>query len=170
MCIDKIISGDRVIIGVRDYKACSDPESRLYINDLPGLSLKAAANIAPEQFETGADFLNQSAIMAVRHVFDEFSLIISRYFDFRNIVETRDVSSFKTAKNSASATERGIVVKRWRSEAARLFIEKLYIKAAQAGNVTIKVVDGCVTTNYTATLWPIAWSRLTSTTRPIPSR
>lgn len=141
-CIDEIIDGSRVIIGIRDYKACATPESRLYINDLPGMSLKNAAAITPDQWASGTEFLRQSTIMAARHVFDEFASELQPYFNFKNIVESRDLKVFSTRTNAASATERGIVVKRWRSEAARLYVEHVYVKVSQDGTVTIKIIDG----------------------------
>lgn len=148
-CLDEIIDGTRIIIGVKDYKTCEDPESRLYLNkDLPGMTLKGAAAITPEHFNSGAELLKEATIMAVRQVFDEFASEIYKYFDFGNIIETRDLKTYKTTTTAAAALERGIVVKRWRSEAARLFIESVYIKVAQAGSATLKIVDGSVTTNY----------------------
>lgn len=145
-CIDDIISGERVIIGIRNYTGCQDPEGKLYINDLPGFSLKNAANIAPESFSTGYDFLKHCNTMAVRHVFDEFAVELGPYFDFGNIIETRDVKTFKTTPNAVSATERGIVIKRWRSEAARMFVEYVYINVEQAGTVDLNIIDGDLTT------------------------
>lgn len=145
-CLDDIINSDRVIIGVRDFKDCSNPEARLYINDLPGMSLKLAAQITPEQFQSGAEFLRSCNIMAVRQVFDEFAQELQPYFNFANIIETRDLKIFSTTLNAVSATERGIIVKRWRSEAARLYVENVYIKVAQAGTATIKIIDGAVET------------------------
>lgn len=147
-CIDDIINGDRVIIGVRDYNLCTDPESRLYINDLPGMSLKRAADVAPEHWQTGAEFFRQCNIMAARQVFDEFSQELQPYFNWNSIVETRDLKIFKDTYNSTSNTERGIIIKRWRSEAARLFIEEVYLNVRQSGTATVKVIDGQTTTSY----------------------
>lgn len=151
-CLNDIVTGSRIIIGVKDYVTCENPESRMYINDLPGMSLKAASQIVPEQYENTAAFLRRCTTMAVQHVFDEFAAELNGYFNFANIIETREVKVYNTALNAVSDTERGIIVKRWRSEAARLFVENVYIKVAQAGNVTIKIIDGLTTTEYTATL------------------
>lgn len=141
-----------MIIGVRDFKSCDEPEAKLYVNDLPGLSLKGAANITPEQFQSGAEFLRNCNIMAARHVFNDFSKEIQQYFDFRNIVESRDLKVFSSTYNAMSDTERGLFIRRWRSEAARLYVEHVYIKVKQSGTATIKVIDGCETTEYTAEL------------------
>lgn len=152
-CLEDIINGDRVIIGIKDYSACADPESRLFLNrDLAGMSLKAAANIAPEYWESGAQFLKDTCILAVKHVFDEFAHELSPYFNFNNIIETRDLKVFKTSAIASAAIERGIVIKRWRSEAARLFVENVYIYVLEAGTATIKIVDGTTTTEFVADL------------------
>lgn len=147
-CLDEIINGTRVIIGVKDYQQCGSPESHLYINNLPGMSLKNAANVTPDDWQTGAEFLKQCTIMAARQVFDEFSQELQPYFDWQNIVETREIKVFKDTYNSVSDTERGIIIKRWRSEAARIFIEELYINVRQSGSATIQVIDGQITTTY----------------------
>lgn len=147
-CLEDIINGDRIIIGVKDFKVCENPESRLYVNQLPGMGLKVAANITPEMYQSGAEFLREATIMAARQVFDEFALELRPYFDFKNIVETRDLKVFNSVTNAVSATERGVIIKRWRSEVARLFVETVYIKPVQDGTITIKVIDGDVTTEY----------------------
>jgi hypothetical protein len=151
-CKEDILNDQRVIIGIRDYLQCANPESKLYLNDLPGMSLKSAAQIAPEQWQTGAEFLKQSTKMAVQMVFDEFAQELQPYFDFGNIIETREVKTYSTKLNAMSANYRGIVVKRWRSEAARLFVEEVYIKVNQGGETTLRIVDGSTTTDTTVTL------------------
>lgn len=152
-CLDDIIDGSRVIIGIKDYASCTDPESNLFLNrDLPGITLKSVASINPEAWQSGAQFMKDCTILAARHVFDEFANELQPYFDFRNIVETRELRVFKTSLNGVSATERGIVVKRWRSEAARLFIESVFINVESGGSATIKIIDGSHTEEKTVDL------------------
>lgn len=152
-CLEQILCGDRTIIGIKDYKECSNPESNLWINELPGMSLKKGANITPEQWQTGNDFLKSCIRMAIRHVFDEFSAELQPYFDFTSIIETRKINKFSTANIiPALAAERGIIVKRWRSEVARLYTYELYVNVVQAGDTIIKVIDGSETTEFPVTL------------------
>jgi hypothetical protein len=141
-CIDDIINGDRVIIGIRNYTECENPESKLFVNDLPGISLKQAANVAPESWETGMQFLQHCTQMAVRHVFDEFANELTPYFELGSIIETREVRTFSTKENEPANAERGIIVKRWRSDSARLFIERVFINVAEAGSIRLKIIDG----------------------------
>jgi len=141
-CLDDILNGDRVIIGIRDYTECATPESRLYINDLPGFSLKKAANVAPESWSTGVEFLNQCIKLATQHVFDEFAHELTPYFEFGNIVESRDVKTYSDTVISAAALDRGIIIKRWRSEAARLYVESVTVKVMQSGTALITIIDG----------------------------
>lgn len=112
------------------------------------MSLKAAAQITPEQYENAAAFMRRCTTLAVQHVFDEFASELQGYFNFANIVETREVKVYNTTLNAVSAAERGIIVKRWRSEAARLFVEFVYVKVVQAGEATIKIIDGDDTTEF----------------------
>jgi hypothetical protein len=151
-CLEEIQCGNRVIIGIKDYSACSTPESGLWINELPGMSLKKAANVTPEQWQSGNEFIKSCIKMAVKHVFDEFATELQPYFDFNLIVQSRVINKYKTTLIPLANLERGIVVKRWRSEAARLYINEIYINVAQAGSATIKVIDGANTTEYSAVL------------------
>lgn len=144
-CLDDILNGDRVIIGIRDYTECATPESKLYINDLPGFSLKKAANVTPESWSSGVEFLNQSIKLATQHVFDEFAHELTPYFEFGNIVETREVITYNNIVIPKSNVDRGLIVKRWRSEGARLFVESVFIKVSQAGSTLITIIDGSAT-------------------------
>lgn len=152
-CLDQILCGDRVIIGIKDYVKCSNPESRLYINELPGMSLKKATAISPEQFQSGVDFLDSCIKMAIRQVFDEFEQELTPYFDFTTIVESRKLNVFSEVNTIDPAPiERGLIIKRWRSEAARLFVNEIYVNVVQSGPAVIKVIDGKTVTEYQADL------------------
>lgn len=148
-CLDQILCGDRTIIGIKDYVKCNIPESGLFINELPGMSLKRAANIAPEQWQSGAEFLHASIKMAIRQVFDQFENELSAYFDFTNIVETRKLKLFSEVNIIDPAPlDRGLIIKRWRSEAGRLFVNEIYINVVSGGQTKIKIIDGSEIKEY----------------------
>lgn len=151
-CLDDILNGTRTIIGVRNFTACENPESKLYVNDLPGFSLKKAADIAPESYNSGNEFMHSSIKLATQHVFDEFAHELTPYFEFGNIVETREVIVFSAETIAPANVERGIIVKRWRSEAARLFVETVFIKSATAGDITLKITGDPVEYTKAVTL------------------
>lgn len=147
-CQEEIQCGKRVIIGIRNYTECSIPESGLFINDLPGMSLKKAAQISTEQWQSANDFLKSCIRMAVMQVFDEFAGQLQNYFNFSSIIQSRILNKFTTNQTPAINSQRGLLIKRWRSEAARLYIYEIYINVVQAGSATINLYDGSKTTQY----------------------
>lgn len=151
-CLDEILCGERTIIAIKDFDACKNPESKLFINDLPGISLKSASSIASEQYQSGFNLLNHSINMAVRHVYDEMKEQIKPYFDMNSIVETKAFDVFNDTVIPAANLDRGLVVKRWRSEMAHIYIHELVFKTQFSGNITITLTDGCDTETYTHTV------------------
>lgn len=142
-CKNQILCGERVIIGIRDWDACSKPESDLFINDLPGISLKAASKITSEEHQSGVDVIKSCIKVATLKVFDDFQQQISPYFDFNLVIETRDLLRYnETTILPATPLNRGVVLRRWRSELAEIYIETISVKSSASGVATVKIYDG----------------------------
>jgi len=142
-CLNDIQCGRRVIIGIRNYKECSNPESDLFINDLPGISLKIAAQISSEELKTGNEVLKKCINTAIKKVFNDFNLKVSPYFDFNAIVQTREVNNFSDSTIiPAAPSERGLLLKRWRSELSQIYVEELYIKVDSNITLDVKLYNG----------------------------
>lgn len=148
-CLQDILCGNRTIIGIKDFDSCINPESNLFINDLPGITLRSAAKITSEELQTGQQLLRHSINMAVKHVYDEFSQQLQPHFNSNSIVEARQIDTFGTEVIPMAALERGLIIKRWRSELANIYIHEIYLKAKQSGNITLNIYDGCETTTKT---------------------
>lgn len=146
-CIEEINCGTRVIIGIRDYEVCNKPESNLFLNDYPGITLKSAANIVGEQDCSGLELLRTITKNAVRLVVNDFQNEISSAFDFNAIIETRQLYQFDNTTIPKAAKERGLVLKRWRSEMAKIYIEDIIVKSKQSGVLNVKIIDGTKITN-----------------------
>lgn len=140
-CLEDIICGKRSIIGVRDYVQCGEPEAGLYIQDLPAISLKSAAQVAGPEYETGAKLLQACIVRATRLVFSDFLEQAMNSFDFNAIVEGRKTAPFKPTYFAQSVTERGLVYRRWRSEVSRFYVEEIYVKVHESGVFKIKIYD-----------------------------
>ena len=132
---------------------CPEPESSLFLNDLPGISLKVAANVATPAQQTGAQLMRQAIDVSTRRVFNEFAGRMGGLFDFNAVVETRKINDFsETHILPAANADSGAVFKRWRSEIARLYVEEIYVKADSSGVATVKIIDGPTTKEYTVDL------------------
>lgn len=141
-CLNDIYCGKRVIIGIQDYYECANPESHLFINRLPGMELKMASAIASEQYHTGANLMKEKIKDAIKLVNHEFSELIAVHFDFNAILMARELRNFSDNTLSQVGKERGLVLKRWRSEMAHIYIDNLFIKVKVGGAATIKIIDG----------------------------
>lgn len=142
-CLQQILCGHRTIIGIRNFVSCSEPESDLFLNDLPGVSLKIAANIANEEANTGNEIMQKCINIGIKKVFNDFNIKVSPYFNFNAIVQTREINDFSDATIiAASGSERGLVIKRWRSELAQTYVEELYVKIDSSVTADIKIYDG----------------------------
>ncbi len=151
-CLNKILCGEYSLVGIRDFVNCAHPETILYVNDIPGITLKNASAIANDEQRTGYNLLNDKIKLATRKVFNKFSSMVSDNFDFNSIIESREILNFTTTTKAPEAIERGLVLRRWRSEVAKIYIEKLYIKVEESGIATIKIKDGDLEKNYSASL------------------
>lgn len=142
-CLKDILCGTRTIIGIRDYTDCASPESDLWINDFPGISLKTAAKISNEEVHTGAAIMRKCIDVGTKKVFDDFQKKISPYFDFNSIVETRQIDDFSDdIILPVAAAKRGLALRRWRSELAQHYIEELYIKSKTTKDTSVFIYDG----------------------------
>lgn len=151
-CLKDIKCGNRVIIGIKDYADCAEPESGLFINDIPGITLKSASAIANEEQKTGYELLKGIIYRATLLTFNDFLSQISSQFSYNAVAEIRKINYFDGSVLPTSNNERGLVLKRWRSEMAQIYVQELYIKSATSGPVTIKIVDGSETKTFTTTL------------------
>lgn len=142
-CIDDILCGKRIIIGVKNFIECEKPESHIYLNDFPGLSFKQAAKLANDEMQTGNEVMKQSIEQGVKLVYDDFMDFLAGKYNFNNITETRQLNNFSDTQTTLRAPlERGLVLKRWRSEMAKIYIEEIYLKVTNAVTIDIKIIDG----------------------------
>lgn len=141
-CIDDILCGKRTIIGIKNFVKCDKPESRLWINDYPGLVFKDAAKLSNEEMQTGNEVLETSIQQGIKLAFDDFMDFLRSKYDFNAIAETRQLENFSDKITTRANIERGLSLRRWRSEMALMHIEEVYIKTPQNTVIDLLVYDG----------------------------
>lgn len=141
-CIKDVLCGKYTLVGIKDFVTCAHPETILFVNDIPGITLKSAAAIANDEQRNGFNLLKDKIRLAHQIIFHKFPHILSGSFKFNAFIESAEVINFGTTTNTPEAAERGLVVRRWRSDLAKIFIEKLYIKVAESGIAYVKIKDG----------------------------
>lgn len=140
-CLNDIYCGRYALVGIRDFVDCPHPESILFINDVPGISLKNAAAIVNDEQRTGIKLMNDKIILATKKVFNKFSALVSNSFDFNSILESQEVDEFTNVQIPAAPLERGLILSMWKSDVARIYIEELYIRVVTSGIVLVKITE-----------------------------
>lgn len=140
-CLDDIYCGRYALVGVRDFVNCPHPESILYVNDVPGITLKNAAAIVNDEQRTAVKLLNDKIILATKKVFNKFSGMVSNSFDFNAVVESLEVDEFTNDQLAAAPLHRGIGLSMWKSDVARIHVEELYIRVANSGIAYIHITE-----------------------------
>lgn len=151
-CLQDILCGNRVIIGIRDYADCNIPESGLFLNDLPGINLKTAALVANPEQHTGVQLMKQCLRLSAKKAFNDFPKYTATNFDFNAVLNARKTSPFNDTIIPAAPANRGLVLARWRSEAARIYVQEIYVKADTSGAATVNMIDGSTVTPFAVTL------------------
>lgn len=151
-CLQDIKCGKRVIIGIRDWKDCDKPESDIFINDAPGITLKSAAAIASDEQKSGYDLLKSIIKNATVFTFDDFVNQINSTFQYDYIAEIRKIKYFDGSVLPMVAKDRGLVLKRWRSDMAQIYVEYIHLKSATSGTFDFKIIDGNETKTVTVQL------------------
>lgn len=151
-CLQDILCDRYALVGVKDFITCPHPESVLFVNDMPGITLKSAAAIVNDEQRTAVNLLNDKIKLATKKVFNKFSGLVAGNFDFNAIIEAREISDFSTTTIAPANIERGLTLTRWNSEMAKIYIEEVYIRVVETGIIYLKVYDGDVTKNYSASL------------------
>jgi hypothetical protein len=147
-CLDDILCGKRVLIGVRDFDECAKPESGLFINDLPQITFKAAAKIANSDLQTAKETLRNCINVATKLVFDEFSqeaIIMNRWNDDASLIPQ---AQFNGKTRGITANKSGLLLRRYRSEISQFFIDSVFVKATATGAGKVYIVDGSKTEEF----------------------
>ena len=74
-------------IGVRGYCGSIEPESGLYINDLPGISIARAADTTDESYTRGVDFLYAQEKLAFDLTIQDFKQQLMTTFDIISVID-----------------------------------------------------------------------------------
>lgn len=127
----------------------TDPVSGLWINDLPGINLRYAADISDT---TGLQLLNEKIDLATRLVLQELSGAMIPYFRQNSIVDNIQVGYFRNSYLPPVALNRGVHLKTKFSRLIRLRINSVKIRIQEplhAGSILIDNGLDVQTFNFT---------------------
>ena len=149
-CLDNLMCGDNILIGIDGYYTSSI--SNLRINDLPGLSIKTAAAVASTETISGYKLIKDKIVFATKLVIKDLQTYINPYFIINSVVDSDNSGDWGDYYLPYAALERGLVVKRKRSNFAKILIKDVSIYGQTDIATTLKITDGGKVYNYPITL------------------
>lgn len=117
------------------------PTSGLYINDLEGLNLKYAANIADSDFISGLQFLNEKIQFATKLVISDLTRYSLPYFRMNSIVDELSVGDWTSNTLAPANVDRGVHLQVKRSRMLRINVSNIKIKLGNVNTLHSVVVE-----------------------------
>ena len=142
-CIDKIRSGETVIIGIKNCDDWDDPSSGIFFDDLAGMDVTKYDSLNDDNEATGYDLVKAKLKLAPIVVFNE---IKTRAFGRFNIKET--ITNNYEGEYSVSdywdeqTADKGLYISRKFSKLAKIRIKSITVLAYTSGAKKITITDG----------------------------
>lgn len=137
-------------IGVRCLT--TNPTSGLWINDLPGINLRYAADIVDSDGVSGLQFLKEKIDYATKLVVQELNAIALPYFRLNALVDQIEAGVFKNNYQNWSAGQRGVRIKSSNGRLLRIRINTVKFKSNNPStSLDFQIKDGQDVYNYTGT-------------------
>lgn len=129
----------------------SAPKSGLYIDDLEGINLRFAADVADSGFTSGINLIQSKISFATQLVLDEIAKFASPYFRINSLIDELKVGDWATPLTylTPSAVDRGIRITTRESRMLRIRVQSVQIRIQQTaftGNIEIN--DGIFVQQY----------------------
>lgn len=142
-------------IGIRNDCDNTTPTSCLYINDLPGISLKKAALLTDSDTPTGVGLIRQFEQQAIRQVWIDLQNKLTEKVQFNKVVDQRQIGCFDNDDDETYlpvvAAQVGMKVQKVDCDPyTSIKINFVEIKAdSTVLGKTLTITDGCTVQTYT---------------------
>lgn len=128
------------------------PTSGLYINDLEGLNLKYAANIADSDYISGLQFLNDKIQFATKLVISDLTRYSLPYFRINSVVDELSIGDWANTNLAPQNADRGVHLQIKRSRMLRINVSNIKINTGNSFITSdVYIEDGINTTTYSFT-------------------
>lgn len=129
-----------------------NPKSGLWINDLPGINLRYAADIVDSDGMSGIQFLKEKVDYATKLVIQELNAIALPYFRLNGLVDQIEAGVFKNNYQTYSTGYRGVKIKSSKGRLLRIRINTIKLKTNNPSTlIDFKIQDGFSVETYTGT-------------------
>lgn len=126
------------------------PKSGLWINDLEGINLRFAADVADSGYISGLQLLEEKIRFATELVLAEISGFTSPYFRINSILDELLVGEYLTGFTTPDAFDKGVKFTTRNSRMIRIKVNRIKIKIQETNFAhSVKITDG-----INATIFP----------------
>lgn len=119
------------------------PKSGLYIDDLQGINLRFAADVADSGYISGAAMVENKINIATQIVMDEIARFAMPYFRMNSLIDEILAGEFQNGFTTPAALMRGLRITTRESRLIRIRVQRVEIRIQEtnySGNV--EIVDG----------------------------
>jgi hypothetical protein len=129
----------------------STPKSGLFIDDLEGINLRFAADVADSGFTSGINLIQSKIAFATQLVLDEISRFATPYFRMNSLIDELKVGEWSTPLTylTPSAFDKGLRIRTRESRMLRIRIQSVQIRLQEvnfSGNIMIE--DGIFSSSF----------------------
>jgi len=140
-------------IGLRGVCESTPPTSNTFIDDVPGISLESLASTADGSNVRGTELFERQYALSVSELQSDLISALSEHVNFNGVIALASAGFFTSTYQPAAALSRGVSLTRKNQSAIQsMRIDSAEILASTAGNYTLQVIDGVLTTNYPFTV------------------
>jgi len=126
-----------------------NPKSGLWINDLEGINIRMAADIADSNYTSGLQLLEQKIKFATELVAAELSGYVLPYFRINSIIDELLIGSFNDNYLNPTAFDRGVKITTRNSRLMQIRIDSVRIRIQEANySGTLEIIDGLYSTSF----------------------
>jgi hypothetical protein len=127
----------------------TQPKSGLWIDDLEGINLRFAADVADSGYQSGISLIESKINFATQLVLDEIAKYAMPYFRMNSLIDELKTGDWQPTFLIPNPNERGFRITTRESRMVRIRVQSVQIRIVEAvysGNITI--TDGIFTTQY----------------------
>lgn len=121
----------------------SAPKSGLYIDDLQGINLRFAADVADSGYISGTAMVENKINIATQIVMDEIARFAMPYFRMNSLIDEILAGEYQNGITTAAPLMRGVRITTRESRLIRIRVQSVEIRIQETNFTgTIEIVDG----------------------------
>lgn len=135
------------VVGIRCLGDSSS--SGLYVEDLEGINVKTAAQIADSRYQSGLDLIKKKKDFAVKAIVNDIRAHFLPYYRTNTVVDELKIGKYKSTTMTQSPLQRGLEVKTRNSNLLKIRVQTIEIRILETNyQGTVKILDGLDVTSY----------------------